>query len=69
MKNRWMIFAVVGVEMATSVVAGMFGGDYLDTKLGNRTPYLTVAGVVVGTVCGFVLLVRMLRTTGGDDER
>lgn len=67
MKNRWAVFAVVGFEMAASVAVGMFAGDWLDEKFANKTPYMTVAGVVIGTVCGFVLLFRTLAAAGGDE--
>ncbi len=62
-----MIFMVVGVEMAVSVAAGMFAGDFLDGKMGNETPYMTVAGLVLGAVCGFILLFRTLGVMGEDE--
>lgn len=68
MKAGWAVFAVAGVEMATAVAAGMFAGDFLDARFGNETPYMTVAGVVLGAACGFVLLLRILRAAGGGNE-
>ena len=64
MKHKWMVFAVVGVEMAAAVVAGLLAGDWLDSKLGAETPYMTVAGLVAGTAGGMVLLFKTLGRFG-----
>lgn len=64
MKNRWMVFAVVGFEVAVSVAAGLIAGDFLDRRFGTETPYMTVAGLVAGTVCGMILLFRTLGRFG-----
>ncbi len=59
-----MIFAVVGIEVAASVAAGLLAGDFLDTKFGSRTPYMTVAGLILGTIGGMLLLFRTLGRFG-----
>ena len=64
MKNRWAVFAAVGIELATSVGAGLLAGGWLDGKMGNGAPYMTVAGLVLGAVCGMVLLIRTLGRFG-----
>lgn len=59
-----MVFAVVGIELATSVAAGLLAGGWLDSKMANSTPYMTVAGLVLGAVCGMILLIRTLGRFG-----
>ena len=53
------LYGAVGIQLAASVVAGLFFGNYLDGKLGT-SPWLTVAGTVVGTIGGMWNLVRIL---------
>ncbi len=64
MKNRWMVFTVVGFEIAASVAAGLFAGDYADARFGFETPYMTLAGITLGAGGGMFLLVRTLRRFG-----
>ncbi|WP_462137091.1 AtpZ/AtpI family protein [Candidatus Mycalebacterium sp.] len=64
MKNRWMVFAVVGIEFAVAVSTGLLAGDWIDAKMANQTPYMTVAGLILGTVCGMILLFRTLGRFG-----
>ena len=62
-KDDWRmsygLYSVVGVQLAASVVAGLFFGNYLDKKL-NTLPWLTVIGLVLGSAGGFYNLVRIL---------
>jgi F0F1-type ATP synthase assembly protein I len=51
----------LGVTMAASVVVGILGGRWLDNRLGT-TPWLTVAGLLLGVGAGFYnLMVVLLR--------
>jgi F0F1-type ATP synthase assembly protein I len=47
----------VGTSLVACIVLGYFLGSYLDPKLGT-SPWLTVAGVFLGTAAGFVGLFR-----------
>ena len=47
----------VGTVLVACIVVGYFLGSYLDRKLGT-SPWLVVAGVVLGTAAGFVELFR-----------
>ena len=47
----------VGTALVSCVVLGYFLGSYLDRKLGT-SPWLVVAGVILGTAAGFVGLFR-----------
>lgn len=62
-KDDWYVayglYGVVGVQLAAAVVAGLFFGNYLDKKLGTL-PWLTVTGLILGSVAGFYNLFRIL---------
>lgn len=62
-KDDWYvaygIYGVVGIQLAAAVIAGLFFGNYLDKKLGTL-PWLTVAGLVLGSIAGFYNLVRIM---------
>lgn len=61
-------FAAVGTVMGASVVAGLLVGMGLDRWLGT-TPWLSVAGIVLGSVAGFRELYRALRAWEREEER
>ena len=52
-----MNLLTVGTTLVASIVLGYFLGSALDRKLGTD-PWLTVAGVLLGTAAGFVGLFR-----------
>lgn len=52
----------VGMVLVTCIVLGYFLGRYLDGKLGTE-PWLTVAGVLLGTAAGFLDLFRTVSRT------
>ena len=62
-KNSWYVayglYSVVGIQLAVSVVAGLFLGSYIDKKLGTA-PWLTVIGLVLGSVGGFYNMFRII---------
>jgi len=49
----------VGTTLVACIVTGYFLGSYLDRKWGT-SPWLVVAGVLLGTAAGFVSLFRMV---------
>ena len=53
----------IGVPFGVLVSSGALGGMYLD-KRWNTTPWLTVAGVVLGAVAAFINLVRVASRFG-----
>jgi F0F1-type ATP synthase assembly protein I len=55
-----------GLEFAGAILVGLFGGQWLDRRLGTG-PWLVVVGVFVGAAAGFVSLYRAL--TGGRPSR
>jgi ATP synthase protein I len=55
----------VGLELILAIGFGYFGGVWLDGKLGT-TPYLTIAGFVVGLIAGFKSLWNVAKRTKMD---
>ncbi len=62
-KSDWYIaygiYGVVGIQLAASVLAGLFLGNYIDKKIGTL-PWLTVVGLLLGTAGGFYNLIKIL---------
>ncbi len=53
------IYGAVGFQLAASVGAGMFLGDWLDGKFDTK-PMLGAIGLILGAIGGFVNLIRIL---------
>ena len=53
------IYGAVGFQLAISVVAGLFAGQWADSKLGTG-PWLTLVGLVIGSIAGFYNLIRIM---------
>ena len=53
--------ATGGLEMAMAIVAGLFAGQWLDTRW-HTAPVLVILGVFGGAAVGFYNLYRMLTT-------
>jgi F0F1-type ATP synthase assembly protein I len=64
-KQKWMYFLVVGSNFGFSVAAGLLLGSYLDTRFGNKIPYFTIVGLLVGVFSGIVLLIKLLKIKNG----
>ncbi len=58
--GRGQRLALVGTELAIATLIGLFGGHWLDDKLGTR-PWLTILGLVFGIAAGFNSLIRVAR--------
>jgi F0F1-type ATP synthase assembly protein I len=61
-------YGTVGLELGLSVLVGVLGGQWLDTRLGTE-PWLMVAGLVLGAVAGFRTLWRALAKANRALER
>lgn len=65
-------YSVVGLELAISIVLGLFGGQWLDEKLGSG-PWLTLIGMLFGVATGFRFVYRaaksMNREAAADEFR
>ena len=54
------LYLGVGMEVAAAVLAGTFGGYFLDRHLGF-TPWLTVAGVILGSCVALRRLMQVAK--------
>ncbi len=61
--KKWGELGGIGPLLVASVLVGAFLGSWLDGKLGT-TPWLLVAGTLLGTAAGFVQLVKLLQRIG-----
>ena len=41
-KQNWLIFAQMGVQMAVTIGAGVYIGQWIDGKMANSNPIATV---------------------------
>ncbi len=53
------VYGAVGFQLALTVIGGLFLGDWSDKKLGT-SPWLTILGLVLGSIGGFYNLIRIL---------
>jgi ATP synthase protein I len=60
-------YSTVGLELALSILVGLFGGRWLDRKLGTGG-WLTVIGLCFGIAAGVRSLMRALRQANKDAE-
>ncbi len=52
--------ALVGTELAVSILIGLLGGHWLGERLATR-PWLTLVGLLLGIAAGFRSLYRVAR--------
>ena len=57
------IYGAVGFQLAATVIGGLLAGSWLDKKIGTG-PWLTIAGIVIGSIGGFYNLIRILNWKG-----
>lgn len=58
--NSYARWSGVVFQMAAIVLAGYFGGRYLDTLLQNDNSLFSLAGVVTGVIASMVLAIRII---------
>jgi ATP synthase protein I len=61
-------YATVGLDMVLAVVVGLFGGRWLDHRLGTHG-WLTVIGFMFGVAEGFNILWKAARRLREETER
>jgi F0F1-type ATP synthase assembly protein I len=55
--HAWLGLLSVGMVLVACILIGYLAGSYLDREF-DSDPWLTVTGVLLGTVSGFVQLFR-----------
>lgn len=60
-------YSTVGLDFALSILVGLFGGRWLDKKLGAGG-WLTVVGLCFGIAAGVRTLLRALRQANREAE-
>ena len=61
--NSWFKFFIIGTELAGTILAGLFIGDLIDKKLDTNQTF-TIVGIVLGTLAGFVIMIKILKMLG-----
>ncbi len=68
--SKWssqLRLSTVGLTLAIAVGIGAVGGLYLDDYLGTE-PWLTILGVLLGSVAGFHQLIREIKQSADSDD-
>lgn len=65
---RSLSASTVGLELAVSVLLGLFGGRWLDGKAGTD-PWLMILGLVLGFAAGMNSIMRFVRQADRDAAR
>ena len=63
-KENYWNYAQIGLELAAAVLAGFWGGYWLDKKL-DSSPWFMLGGAAAGMAGGFYLVARELFKDGG----
>lgn len=62
------IVSGIGFTMAVSLALGALGGAWLDRRWGTE-PWLTVVGFLLGSIGGFLEMLRLVALAGKDKGR
>lgn len=62
------IVSGIGFTMAVSVALGALGGAWLDRRWGTE-PWLTVIGFLLGSIGGFLEMLRLVALAGKGKDR
>lgn len=57
--KRYLRFSSIGIELGLSVMIGLIGGQWLDTRF--HTSWLWLLGLLLGVAAGFLTIYRALK--------
>lgn len=66
-ENKFALAMTVGTTVSSQIVGGVLLGYLLDRWLGT-SPWLSVIGLVFGTVTAFISLYRLMNKINDADE-
>lgn len=55
--NEALKYSGMGIKMAVVIAAGVFGGQYLDEKMGNASPWMTIVLSLVGVALAIYFVI------------
>jgi len=59
----WLKFIIIGTELAFCILAGIFIGNEVD-KYFNTEPLFVILGLIVGSISGFSLMIKIAKNKG-----
>ncbi len=63
-QNRLALALSVGATISSNIVGGVLLGYLLDRQF-RTTPWLSVAGIILGTLSAFIALYRIINRLAG----
>ena len=64
----WLVYFVVGTQLAVSIIAGLLLGHFVDKWAGTKSPWFTFIGLIGGVVSGFTLFIRIIKRKNDDES-
>ncbi|NEN24538.1 AtpZ/AtpI family protein [Cryomorpha ignava] len=55
--NEALKYSGMAVKMAVAIAAGVFGGQYLDEKMGNANPWMTIILSLIGVAVAIYFVI------------
>ncbi|MBP6090046.1 MAG: AtpZ/AtpI family protein [Crocinitomicaceae bacterium] len=65
--SKFARFSSVGIQMGVIIALFTWLGDYIDTKVNNKTPWWTLFFSLFGVTAGLVLVIKEVIKMGKED--
>lgn len=65
--SKFARFSSVGIQMGVIIALFTWLGDYIDTKVNNKTPWWTLFFSLFGVAAGLVLVIKEVIKMGKED--
>ena len=63
--RSYVVISGLAIQLVLCIVLGLFMGSWLDKKWGTE-PFIMIGLVFLGTVCGFINLIKGLQKLKND---